>query len=221
MKLDHNQNDLNNSSSTLKKERIKTKIFSFQSSPLNINITRRSNRKKVQGDLKVQPTMSSKTLNSLHEGFKTNSQEEVLHTNFSQKLFNNSSLSPPDDEQHQHSTTLPNREPSIPRNPKLHPKKSCIPEPHKFIHSIRHELYNAESSSANNILTCSPNVALCDVGGNAQPESERPQPHSSTKYNRGKDDKQSNTTSVDITRANLRANHSGILSYPLLPHNPL
>ncbi|KAK4732147.1 hypothetical protein R3W88_025135 [Solanum pinnatisectum] len=92
MKLDHNQNNLNNSSSISKKEQIETKKFSFQSSPLNISITRRSNRKKVQGNLKVQPTMSSNTLNSLHEGFKTNSQEEILHTNFSQNLFNNVSI---------------------------------------------------------------------------------------------------------------------------------
>ncbi|KAH0639539.1 hypothetical protein KY290_036808 [Solanum tuberosum] len=246
MELDHNQNDLNNSSSTSKKERIETKKFSFQSSPLNISITRRLNRKKVQGNLKVQPTMSTNTLNILHESFKTKSHEEILHTNFSQNLFNNVSIqslipqptttkqpppethhakqpspSPPDDEQHQHSTSLPNRESSIPRNSKLHPKKSCIPESHESIHSFRHELYNSEPTFANDIPTCSPNVALCDLGGDAQPESERSQPHSSTKYNRENDDKQPNTTSVDTTRANPRANHPGILPYPPLSHNPL
>ncbi|KAG5632811.1 hypothetical protein H5410_004528 [Solanum commersonii] len=180
MELDHNQNDLNISSR----------------------------------NLKVQTTTSSNTLNSLHESFKTNSQEEILHTNFSQNLFKIVSIQslipqptttkqppqethhakqpsplPPDDEQHQHSTTLPNREPSIPRNPKLHPKKSCIPESHESILSLRHELHNSKPTSANDIPTCSPNVALCDLGGDAQPESERSQPHFSTKYNRGNDDK--------------------------------
>ncbi|KAG5611551.1 hypothetical protein H5410_022832 [Solanum commersonii] len=78
-----------------------------------------------------------------------------------------------------------------------------------------------ESSPANNNPTCNPNIALCDVGWDAQPELEQPQTHSSTKYNKGKDGKQSNTTSIDTTRANPRANHSGILSYPPLSHNTL
>ncbi|KAG5629843.1 hypothetical protein H5410_001560 [Solanum commersonii] len=131
------------------------------------------------------------------------------------------------DEKHKYSTTpypsttLPNRELPIPRNPKLYSKKSSVPESHEFIHSLRHELYNTESTFANDIPTFNPNVALYNLGIDGQPKLERSQPHSTTKSNIRKDYKQPNTINIDTTRTNPGANHSGVLPYPSLSHNPV
>ncbi|KAG5614401.1 hypothetical protein H5410_014225 [Solanum commersonii] len=171
MELDHNQNVRNNSSSTPKKERIETKIYlPIIFSEHQHHTLLKQEEGKLYNQLPYIPHFrgTSKWL-----------YEEILHINFSQNPFNNVSIqlfiprptttkqpppethhakqpspSPPDDEQHQHSTTLHNREPSV-------PKKSEI--------------------TSQEII---PNVAICDLRGDAQPEPERSQPHISTKYNR-------------------------------------